>query len=126
MCYVSRAKKSDTIKPWLSARADCKEGRFIQVGNSFLLSEATQALTAGAFRTYMCMCMESGGRRDFQFPQKTAHKYGIADKTLRRHVDELVEKGFIVAYRNANLRKPNDYSFGMRWKPELKAPLKTL
>lgn len=58
----SRRRGRDTIKPWLSARLDCKEGRFIQVGNSLLLSKEFQALTAGARFLYLCMTMESGGR----------------------------------------------------------------
>ena len=33
-----RAGGNNNINPWLSARMDCKEGRFIQVGNSLLLS----------------------------------------------------------------------------------------
>ena len=113
---MSRGKKGDTIKPWLSAKPDCKEGRFVQVGNSFMLSKAVQSLSAGAFRTYLCMAIESGGRREFQFPLHVAKKYGISSSSLRRHVEELEENGFIQASRNANLRKPNDYLFSLEWK----------
>ena len=51
----SRRRGRDTIKPWLSARLDCKEGRFVQVGNSLLLSKEFQALTAGARFLYLCI-----------------------------------------------------------------------
>ena len=61
----SRRRGRDTIKPWLSARLDCKEGRFVQVGNSLLLSKEFQALTAGARFLYLCMTMESAGKREF-------------------------------------------------------------
>lgn len=91
----SRRRGRDTIKPWLSARLDCKEGRFVQVGNSLLLSKKFQALTAGARFLYLCMTMESAGKREFIFPKSAAEKYGIARNSLTRQVAELQDKGFI-------------------------------
>lgn len=119
---MSRSRKSDTIKPWLSARGDCKEGRFIQAGNSFMLSGAVHGLTDGAKWTYLSMCMECGGRRDFKFPLSAASKYGISSSSLRRHINELKKKGFIKVGSNANLRKPNDYCFSLEWRAETKTP----
>lgn len=113
---MSRRKHGDTIKPWLSAHADCKEGRFIQCGNSLLLSKQFQALTAGARFLYLCMCMESGGRRELIFPLGAAKKYGIAKNSLTRQIAELKESGFIEVRSNANLRMPNEYSFSLNWK----------
>ena len=111
-----RKRHGDTIKPWLSARADCKEGRFIQCGNSLLLSEEFQALTAGARFLYLCMTMESAGKRDFLFPLSAAKKYGIAKNSLTRQISELKEAGFIHVQSMANLRQPNEYSFSFEWK----------
>ena len=72
---MSRAgKKHNLMRPWLSANVDCKDGRFIQVGNSFLLSKRVQALSAGARITYLCMAMESGGKPTFEFPKAAAEK----------------------------------------------------
>ena len=113
---MSRKKHGDTIKPWLSARTDCKEGRFIQCGNSLLLSKKFQALTAGAQMMYLCMTMESGGRKDFIFPQTAGKKYGIASASMRRYIKELQENGFVSVQSMANLRLPNEYSFSTAWK----------
>lgn len=112
----SRRRGRDAIKPWLSARPDCKEGRFIQVGNSLLLSEKFQALTAGARFLYLCMTMESGGKREFIFPVSAAKKYGIPKNSLTRQLAELQEKGFISVQSMANLRQPNEYSFCLEWR----------
>lgn len=111
-----RKRHGDTIKPWLSARSDCKEGRFIQCGNSLLLSNEFQGLTAGARFLYFCMAMESGGKREFVFPLTSAKKYGIAKNSLTRQIAELKEAGFIHVQSMANLRQPNEYCFSFDWK----------
>lgn len=113
---MSRKRHGDTIKPWLSARNDCKEGRFIQCGNSLLLSKQFHDLTAGARYLYLCMCMESGGKRDFIFPLLAAKKYGIPKNSLTRHIAELQSHNFITVQSMANLRQPNEYSFCFEWK----------
>ena len=99
------------IKPWLSARPDCKEGRFIQVGNSFLLSEKIQNLSAGARWTYLSMAMESGGNRQFHFPLSSAKKYGISKSALSRHIIELRQANVITMQSGATVRKANRYTF---------------
>lgn len=104
--------------PWLSARPDCKEGRFVQVGNSLLLSSCFQELSAGARFLYLCMAMESGGKRDFTFPLSSAKKYGIAKNSFSRYIKELSDSGFISVHSMANLRQPNEYSFSFVWKEE--------
>ena len=109
-------KRKDTIPFWMSARADCKELRFIQCGNSLLLSKEFQSLSAGARFMYLCMAMESAGRREFTFPQKAAKKYGIPPASMRRYIDELVARGYIEKQSMANLRQPNEYRFSMAWK----------
>ena len=62
---MPRYKSRPTIVPWLSARPDNREKRFIQVGDSLLFSDAFQELRVGAKHLYLCMAMESGGKRDF-------------------------------------------------------------
>lgn len=113
-----KAAKNCEIRPWLSARADCSDGRFIQIGNSLLLSKSFQALSAGAQMLYLCMALESGGRREFQFTRTAAKKYGIPHRSMLRHVDELAAAGFIDKTSLWNLRQPNEYCFSFRWKEE--------
>lgn len=111
-----KAAQNCSLFPWLSAKPNCKEGRFIQVGNSLLLSKEFQKLSAGARWLYLCMTMESGGRRDFLFPLASAKKYGIPDASFRRYINELVNASLISKQSMANLRQPNEYSFSFEWK----------
>ena len=122
-----KAAQNAKILPWLSGKLDEREGRFIQVGNSLLLSSKSDGgreknafleLSTGARLLYLCMAMESGGRRDFTFPLAAAKKYGFATATFRRYVEELVNGSFIVRVSNKNTRQPNDYSFSFEWKSE--------
>jgi len=113
---MSRRKSRPTIVPWLSARPDNQEKRFIQIGNSLLFSKVFQELHAGAQHLYFCMAMESGGKQEFQFPTSAAKKYGISPSSFWNYVQELTEKGFISYSSNQNLRKPNIYRFSMQWK----------
>lgn len=112
-----KAAQNCTILPWLSAKGDNREKRFIQLGNTFLLSKAFQTLSAGARYSYLCMAMEAAGRREFEFPRTSALKFGIGNSALRRHVDELTSAGFLeIVAANKNLRKPNRYRFALDWK----------
>lgn len=104
------------LVPWLSARPDNVEKRFIQVGDTLLFNKAFRSLTVGCRYTYFCMAMECGGRRSFLFPQATAKKYKITPSSLRRHVDELEAKGFIKVYSGKITREPNRYEFCFDWK----------
>ena len=105
-----------SIRPWLSARADCKEKRFIQVGDSLLFSDSFKSLSTGAQMLYLCMCMESGGQRNLVFPLSAAKKYGIAQRSFRRYLEELEKASFIEKVSLANLKKPNEYTFSLTWK----------
>lgn len=114
-----RAAQHCTIVPWLSAKADNAEGRFIQVGNSFLLSKRVQRLSSGAIRLYLCMANEAAGHRDFIFPLAAAKKYGFAPASFRRYVNELVKEKFIVISSSGQVvREPNKYEFCLDWKLE--------
>ncbi len=103
--------KRSALLPWLSARPDGKDGRFIQVGNSLLLSKRFQSLSRGAQHLYLCMAMESGGRREFIFPLSAAKKYGISSTCLRRQIGELKSEGFLCVDCMKSLRIPNVYRF---------------
>lgn len=109
-------RKMRPLLPWLSGKADGREKRFIQLGNSLLLSEKFQSLSAGARMLYCCMALESGGKRGFIFPLSCAKKYGFCSSSLRRYITEMETSGFL--YRNSlkNLRIPNEYAFSFEWK----------
>lgn len=105
------------ISPWLSAKKDCREGRFLQVGNSLLLSEEFQTLKDSAKFLYFCMALECGGRPEFEFPLSTAKKYGIPGTTFRRVIQDLINGHFIeVISSGKTTREPNDYRFISEWK----------
>lgn len=106
------------VLPWLSAKLDCREGRFLQTGNSLFLSKKFQELSSGAQMTYLCMAMESGGKRDFVFTHTTAKKYGIPPRTLDRHIKELADKKFISVSSGKNTRTANEFEFLFAWKYE--------
>lgn len=113
---MSRKRKTPALSPWLSEKADGCDRRFIQVGNSLLLSDTFQALKPGARQLYLCMAMEAGGRRDFLFPQTAARKYGFAPRSFWSYVRELEEHGFILCRSMRSVRKPNEYRFSFVWK----------
>ena len=117
MAGKHKAAKNAKISPFMSENADCKEGRFLQVGNSLLLSAKFQSLTASAIHLYICMAMESAGRIDFVFPLKAAKKYGFSATTFRSKVTELQEQGFIKLVSSGKcIRKANQYRFDFSWK----------
>lgn len=114
---MPKHKSGAELLPWMSARPNNKEGRFLQVGNSLLLSKAYQALSGSAKNVYLCMSMESGKRRDFQFTHGAAlKKYGIANTTLDRALKELISKGFIMIVQRGSLNFPSIYGFCFDWK----------
>lgn len=114
-----RAAQNIEIKPWLSARKDCREGRFIQVGNSLLLSKKFQELTVGAQMLYLCAAMESAGRPEFTFPRSAALKYSFSENTAARHIKELTSSGFIELLESGRFtRTANRYRFSLRWKEQ--------
>ena len=90
----------------------------MQIGNSLLLSGMFHNLSSGAQMLFLCMSMESGGRRDFTFPLSSATKYGFPPRSFRRYVEELKQHGFIEKQSMANVRQPNEYRFSFAWKSE--------
>lgn len=110
-----KAARHCKIVPWLSARLDSKEGRFIQIGNSLLLSEKYNALRPVTRLLYLCMAMEAGGNKSFNFPLSAAKKYGFSESSLWRGVKELESAGFLRHVSMKNLRMPNEYTFYDGW-----------
>ena len=110
--------KNRPLKPWLSANKDCKEGRFIQVGNSLLLSKTFNKLNGNTLKTYFALCMESGGEPTAALSHSGAAKYGIDDATFDRSIKKLKEEGFISCdFENNPYRyKTNIYRFILDWK----------
>lgn len=114
---MPKRKTGGTMLPWLSARLDGREGRFIQVGNSLLLSRKFQDLSSGARFMYLSMTLEAGGKREFVFPRSASLKYGISESSAIRHIKELVAAGFIeVTACGRYARVPNCYRFSFKWK----------
>lgn len=105
---MSKRKHGPTIVPALSAKVDNKEKRFIQVGNSLLLSKQFHALSTGSRFLYFCMAMESGGRKNFILPQKDAKKYGIAPSSLRKHIYDLSQSRRFIDHDNLELKHCQD------------------
>ncbi|OUO37874.1 hypothetical protein B5F88_12090 [Flavonifractor sp. An306] len=102
---------------WMSAKPDCKENRFIQAGNSLLLSPEFHKLSMGARYLYLCTAMEAGGRRNFTFPQSSAIKYSINPRSMRRYLQELISAGFIEVESSGRwTRESNRYLFSTRWR----------
>lgn len=112
-----KAATSCKILPWLSAKANNSEGRFLQLGNSLLLSKEFQGLSAGTQMTYLFMALDAGGRSDFTFPLSSAKKYGISESSFNRHIKELIQKNFIALVSSGRTtREPNKYRFTYGWK----------
>lgn len=114
---MPKRKTGGVMLPWLSARPDNKEGRFLMVGNSFLLSEKVQNLSPGARFMYLSMAMESAGKREFTFSRSTAQKFGISETTAARYLKELSSSGFIeLVSCGRYARVANVYRFSLNWK----------
>lgn len=111
-----KAAENCSVKPWVSGKGDCKEKRFLLVGNSLLFSPAFKKLKSGAQYLYICMAMDCGGKPEFTFTQSSAKKYGIAPATFWRRIKDLKDAGFISSKSGANLQQPNDYKFEYGWK----------
>ncbi len=52
-------------------------------------------LSYGASHLLFCMCEESNGKKDFEFPRTVAMEYNIPAASFRRYVSELISKGYI-------------------------------
>jgi response regulator of citrate/malate metabolism len=109
-------KRYNKLLPWLSARQDNVEKRFIQVGDTLFFDWHFRELCMGARWLYLCMAMEAAGEEDFQFTESTGRKYGFSHSSLRRYIEELVEADMITRYSKKEYRLPNNYEFNSDWK----------
>ena len=119
---MSRRKSAQNcaLLPWLTARADGREGRFLQLGNSLILDCRFQALSPGARWLYLALCLEAGGKREVAFPHRAAKKYGIAATSFDRHISELQKAGFVTRVEDGNYAQfaPAVYRFSLAWRTE--------
>lgn len=118
-CAVTMAKKKhNDLLPWLSAKTKGDEKRFIQIGNSLLLSREFQELGAGAKELYICMAMESGGKREFTFTHGAAKKYGITKTSFDRYKEKLIASKYIEPIYDAECKQysPCRFKFLFDWK----------
>ena len=93
--WLMARKNKGSLLPWLSAKRDGRDGRFVQVGNSLLLDKRFQKLKPAAQMLYICMSMEAGGKSGVAFPHGAARKYGFSDSTFDRNIRKLIDSGFI-------------------------------
>lgn len=112
-----KAAENCKILPWLSANHPPSDKRFIQIGNSLLLSKKYQALHDTSRTLYECLAMESGGKRFVKLSRRQAEKkYGIKEATYTRAKKELIEKGFIRIKDNTGRYETNCFEFIDDWK----------
>lgn len=113
-----KSAKNCSILPWLSAKVDNREGRFLQAGNSLFLSKSFQNLSTGARWLYLSMSIEAGGKRDFAFTHSAARKFGVSPSSYDRFLKELKDGGFIEKVEDENLTQyaPGRYRFSLGWK----------
>ena len=112
----SKAARKE-MRPWVSANQNCIEKCFAMMGQSLFLSPRFQKLSYSARSLYACLVLECRGYRDFKFPQAKMIQYGFPPRTARRAIAELIKAGFIEkTLSGKNLRKPNHYSFSLRWR----------
>lgn len=113
---MARKQSARPLPRWMSAAPDCRETRFVQIGDTLLHNERFKALSPGAFKLYVCCSMEAAGRINFQIPASKAEKYGIPRKSFQRYLQELIDAGFIQLNRSGKTtRTANDYSFYFDW-----------
>ena len=67
---------------------------------------------------YTYMRLESGGKKQFEFPYNKYRTF-VSRPTFFRVLKELQDKGFVtVVQRNKCVRQPNIYSFSEGWKSQ--------
>ncbi len=79
-------------------------------------SPEIEKLPPSAFKLFLYMLDRADGKKEFTFPHKCYA--GLMDKkTFQKAREELEKVGLIkTVARNANLRKPAQYEFCLKWK----------
>lgn len=115
---MSRPKSARNceLRPWFKGKS-AKEGRFLQIGNSWFLSERVKGLHPSALKLFLCMGLEAGGYRDVIFPESAAKKYGFSPSTFRRGLKELEGAKFIERLEDENRSQyaANKFRFLIPW-----------
>ncbi|MCC8129215.1 MAG: hypothetical protein LIO51_04665 [Clostridiales bacterium] len=121
-------RQKGELLPWLSAKPDNIDRRFLQVGNSVMLSKTLQSLSAGARWLYFALSMEAAGKREVLFTHSSAQKYGIPGSSFDRQILELKWAGFVESVPDENQAQysPNRFKFCYSWKGVDKTPLKII
>lgn len=115
---MARRSKKTPFPPWQTRKADGIEARYIRLAASQLSCKAMQDLPLSAFKLYVYMLLESGGRPTFEFPHAKSKKI-LSNDGFRKALSALIGAGFVeMEQSNANLRKPNIYRFSDRWKTD--------
>lgn len=110
---MSRSKRTP-FREWETAKNNGIEKRYIRLGATKYYRMTD--LSANAFKVFICMCMESAGQREFQFPY-SKYKDFMSTHTFVRVKQELIDKGYIEEVQNnKNLRQANVYRFSSGWK----------
>ena len=113
---MAKSQSSKPLKRWLTASSDCREKRFVQIGNTLLFDKKFASLSVGARYLYILAANEAAGSRDFQFPALKMKALGIKERTARKYIKELIDDGFVELVRSGrNTRTPNDYRFSFYW-----------
>ena len=113
---MSRKKDNFVPFPEYFTLTNGKEKRFIRKGASMMRSKQYIELSATAKVIFDYMALEAGREKHFIFPYSACEEQ-MSKNTFFRARNELIEAGFItVVENNANLRKPNVYSFSSKWK----------
>jgi len=112
-----KAAQNCVVLPWVSAKADCREPKFLQVGVSLLESKAFQRLSPSTRLLYLAMCHDAAGHQEFEFPHSRFAHYGLSNGTARAGIDALIESGFITReYSGKIAREANRFRFSQSWK----------
>lgn len=92
---MAKSQSSKPLKRWLTASSDCRERRFVQIGNTLLFDKRFTSLSVGARYLYILAANEAAGSRDFQFPALKMKALGIKERTARKYIKELVDQRFL-------------------------------
>lgn len=110
---MSRSKRTP-FREWETAKENGIEKRYIRIGSTKLAR--MENLSSSAFKVFVCMCMESAGKQEFEFPRSKYKDY-MSSATFEKAKQELIDKGYIAEIEsNKNLRKANVYKFISDWK----------
>lgn len=114
---AKKRKGNYCIVTWLTAKADCREPKYIQAGVTLFEHPAFQSLTPAQRCLYLAMCLDAGGHREFTFSKSRIEHYGFSYATGRDGIAALIANGFIVQlFSGQPTREKNGYAFSEKWK----------